>query len=307
MKKVLSVIGIILVVFALVTPSEALELIAGAKIWYANWIPWLRDAGQTAEDRYFGFQNVEIGGGWMYGISASMRFTESLSLSVSYLYGVLDSSYEHEDRGFIRSESGPQDVEFCQTGTAEIARQDLDTALNYSVMSWLKVFIGYKYQPIEIDTDQVGAEHNHTTGTNYFKKMTQTIELENHCPALGFGVSYPLTDMFVLNVSASLLYLTGSMDYKLKIRNYPDADISQPPLASGDIRGEMDLAGWGFSVDPSLMVLLQENIILVVGFRYQMISVDGDYKSEESSEELTYTDMRDHVYGAYLSAMYRFM
>jgi hypothetical protein len=303
----LLIICVVLVVFALVTPSEALELIAGAKVWYANWIPWLRDAGQTAEDRYFGFQNVETGGGWMYGVSASIRFTETLSLSVAYLYGVLDSSFEHEDRGFIKSESGPQEVEFYQTGTAEITRQDLDTALNYSMTSWLKVFIGYKYQPIEIDTDQVGAEHNHTTGNNFFKKMTQTIELENHCPALGFGVSFPLTDIFVLNASVSLLYLTGSMDYKLKIRTYQNADISQPPLDGDDIRGEMDLTGWGFSIDPSMVVVLQENIILVVGFRYQMIAVDGEYKTIGTSEELTYTDMRDHVYGAYLSAMYRFM
>jgi hypothetical protein len=63
----------------------------------------------------------------------------------------------------------------------------------------------------------------------------------------------------------------------------------------------------GFSIDPSVVVLLKENIILVVGFRYQMIAVDGEYQTKGSSEEISYTDMRDHVYGAYLSAMYRFM
>lgn len=306
MKKTIIVLIITMLLVFSGGTSFAMELIAGAKVWYANWVPWLRDVGQTAEDRYFGFQNIETGGGWMYGLSASVRFTENLSLSVSYLYGVLDSSYEHEDRGII----GGEDIEFYQTGTAEITRQDLDTALNYSVASWLKVFIGYKYQPIEIDTEQVGAEHNYTSlplPTNYFKKMTQDVEVENHCPALGFGVSYPLTDMFVLNASVSLLYLTGSMDYTLTIRSYQDADISQPPLGSGDIRGEMDLTGWGFSIDPSVVVLLKENIILVVGFRYQMIEVDGDYRTIGTSEEITYTDMRDHVFGAYLSAMYRFM
>lgn len=300
-------ITILIIILMLLVFSEgasfAMEVIAGAKVWYANWIPWLRDAGQTAEDRYFGFQNVEMGGGWMYGVSASIRFTDTISLSVSYLYGMLDSSYEHEDRGIIRGD----DIEFYQTGTAEITRQDLDTALNYSVTSWLKVFIGYKYQPIKIDTEQVGAEHNYTAGENYFMEMTQEVEVVNHCPALGFGVSYPLTDMFVLNASFSLLYLTGSMDYTLTIRSYQDADISLPPAGSGDIRGEMDLSGWGFSIDPSMVVLLKENIILVIGFRYQMIEVDGDYRTIGTSEELTYTDMRDHIFGAYLSAMYRFM
>ncbi len=305
MKKAINIFIIIIILLVFSSGSSfAMEIIAGAKVWYANWVPWLRDAGQTAEDRYFGFQNVETGGGWMYGVSASMRFTDNISLSVSYLYGVLDSSYEHADQGII----GGEDIEFYQTGTAEITRQDLDTALNYSVMSWLKVFIGYKYQPIDIDTDQVGAEHVYSpVVNNYFKKMTQKVEVVNHCPALGFGVSYPLTDMFVLNASFSLLYLTGSMDYKLKIRAYPDADISQPPLGSGDIRGEMDLSGWGFSIDPSIVILLKENIILVAGFRYQMIEVDGDFRSEGSSEEISYTDMKDHIYGAYLSAMYRFM
>jgi hypothetical protein len=304
MKRAINIFIIIVTLLVFSSGSSfAMEIIAGAKVWYANWVPWLRDAGQTAADRYFGFQNVETGGGWMYGISASMRFTENLSLSVAYLYGVLDSSYEHEDQ----AELSDGYTKFYQTGTAEITRQDLDTALNYSVTSWLKVFIGYKYQPIEIDTEQVGAEHNYTTGNNYFKEMTQAVEVENHCPALGFGVSYPLTDMFVLNASVSLLYLIGSMDYTLTIRSYPNADISVSPLGGGDIRGEMDLTGWGFSIDPSIVVLLKENIILVVGFRYQMIEVDGDYRTIGTSEEITYTDMRDHVYGAYLSAMYRFM
>lgn len=303
MKKILLIICIVATVFALATPSEALELIAGAKIWYANWVPWLRDSGQTAGDRYFGMQNVETGGGWMYGVSASMRFTDTLSLSVAYLYGVLDSSFEHEDRGIVNGD----DIAFYQNGTAEITRQDLDTALNYSITSWLKVFVGYKYQPIELDIDQVGAERNISDNKQYFKKTTQTIEIENHCPALGFGVSFPLTDTFVLNANVSLLYLAGSMDYTLKMLYYENADISAPPVSSDDIKGEMDLDGWGFSIDPSLMVLLKGNIILVVGFRYQMISVDGEYKTIGTGEEITYTDMRDHVYGAYLSAMYRFM
>jgi long-subunit fatty acid transport protein len=303
MKKTINILIITMLLVFSGGASFAMEIIAGAKVWYANWMPWLRDAGQTAEDRYFGFQNVETGGGWMYGVSASMRFTENLSLSVSYLYGMLDSSYEHEDRAMLSD----GDTEFYQTGTAEITRQDLDTALNYSVTSWLKIFIGYKYQPIEIDTEQVGAEHNYTTARNYFTKMIQAVEVENHCPALGFGVSYPLTDMFVLNASVSLLYLIGSMDYTLKILSYENADISSPPLGGGDILGEMDLTGWGFSIDPSVVVVLKENIILVVGFRYQMIAVDGDYRTIGTSEEISYTDMRDHVYGAYLSAMYRFM
>ena len=213
MKKATRFIIITLIVmFFAEINTHAMELIVGAKAWYVTWIPWLRDSGQTVEDRYFGFQNVETGDGFMYGPSASLRITNDISFSISYLYGILDASYEHQDRGIVNGD----DMQFSQTGIAEITRQDLDTALSYSLKSWLKIFIGYKYQPLKMVSKQVGAERNYTSGYQNYNTTKMTVEQQNHCPAFGFGFALPFAEIFAFNTNISALYLKGHIDLEME-------------------------------------------------------------------------------------------
>lgn len=288
------------------TNSYSVEFIAGAKIWYVNWMPWLRDAGQTAEDRYFGFQNVELGNGLMYGVSGSLRITDEITASVSYLYGVLDSNFEHEDRGWIRGESGLEDKKFRQVGSAEIKRHDLDSALAYSVLSWFKVFAGYKYQPLKIKIKQEGVEKIYTPASRKYTIMKQNLDMQNHCPAIGVGVSKPLSDVFVFNFNLSALYLTGTTDYSLEINSYTNADLDTPGPTQ-NISAEMKQTGWGCNVEPSVVAIIGGDILIVLGFRYQVVMIDAIYKDKEQGTETPYSNMKDHVFGAYLNVMYRFI
>jgi hypothetical protein len=49
---------------------------------------------------------------------------------------------------------------------------------------------------------------------------------------------------------------------------------------------------------------MKENILFAIGFRYQMIVMKGDFESEDS--KISYSGMKDHVFGIYFNALYRF-
>ncbi|MFC1669194.1 hypothetical protein ACFL20_02300 [Spirochaetota bacterium] len=282
--------------------SYSMEYIIGGKVWYVNWMPWLQDVGQTVGDRYLGIHSVQLGGGFMYGGSGSVRITNELTFSASYLYGVLGSDFKYEDRGLVYGD----DLFFRQVGSAIIKRHDLDVALSYSVLSWLKVFVGYKFQPIDMEMKHEGIEKNYSDGNStHYNSSVQKGEIFNHCPALGVGFSLPLSDIFVLSANISGLYLKGNMDYNMKRDYYFDADIDNPDASkSFSTKGKMDLYGWGLNIEPSIVAIFGGDILVVLGFRYQMIVLEGEYKGE--GESIKYTEMYDHVYGASLNVMYRF-
>jgi hypothetical protein len=92
------------------------------------------------------------------------------------------------------------------------------------------------------------------------------------------------------------------MDYRHESITYTNADLDYPKPPQR-IKAPMDGSGWGFNIEPSIASMLKENIILVVGFRYQMIILSSDYKGEQT---IHYSNMKDQVYGVYVNAMYRF-
>ncbi|MBN2041919.1 MAG: hypothetical protein JW864_17925 [Spirochaetes bacterium] len=292
--KLLKVI-LIIFIFAVIPVKESfsMEIIAGPRIWYVTWKPWLSDAGQTAADRYFGLSNIEMGGGWMYGGSAAVRITNDISISASYLYGTLASDFGISDRGNISGD----DIEFEQRGNTEINRHDIDLAVSYSISSMFKIFAGYKYQPVSAKLKSSGADYNYNVSAGNYNTTLMEMDSTNQSPAAGAGLVLQFADKFLFSANLSALYMFGSMDYKHTRNYYEDADLSDAPDTE-KVTGEMDLHGWGFNFEPSAVASLTDHFFFVLGFRYQMVVMEGEYKGDSGT--IHYSDMYDHVYGLYL-------
>lgn len=163
MKKIIKICCYVLLAafsFVLVTPavSHALDLGVGATCWYSWW-----EFDSDAED-------MEFDPGPLYGPVLSLGFSKNWSLTSVFLYGKFDSV----------SDNGPPNLK----------RFDSDTALNYNINRWLKVFAGGKVMGFDYDG-----------GVNIA-----------YGPAAGIGITAPLGGNFFALLNASALYLWGEQE-----------------------------------------------------------------------------------------------
>lgn len=199
----------ILAAFLCLGPSlaEAANVSIGASGWYAHW-KYENDSKDPNMDETF-----KWGPDFLYGPVASVSFLERWSLSSVFLYGKYDVRYDDHT-------------------TDSIKRYDSDSALNFSVNRYLKVFAGFKY---------MGYKYN--IGEN-----------RGYGPGAGIGLMLPLLDDLFLLCNLSGLYIRG------KEKN----DYGNGSTESSDI------AGWGLNSNLQLaynIAPLSTNII--AGYRYQ--------------------------------------
>lgn len=301
-------------------PSErlfAIQSMVGAKVWYANWYPYLKDTGINDEVKYMGWQALEKGGGWMYGASGSINLTDKINFSASFLLGSLMSQFENDGSRYTDRDNNSlySHEKYYQVGKATIARQDLDVALSYTIGTSFKIFGGYKYQPLKMDVIQDGADWSEAQGggegsgvynQGTYNKTKFTFEQINHAPALGVGYSYSFAERFAFAANVSLLYLTGSVDIKMDRKEYNVTTWSDQPSSRILQKYTMDFTGFGINAEPSIVAAVSESIIAIIGFRYQLLIINADLSQQGYSETESIDSMKDHVFGVYASVMYCF-
>jgi hypothetical protein len=297
MKKIAILFSIFSLLISPLT-SFALDYLIGAKAWYASWEPGIKGIGEKFEDT--GLQHLETGSGWMYGPNMSILFTDNLSLSISYLYGNLYSKYEKvwEYTDFI---GDPYRKDF--NGNATTTRQDLDVAVSYRVTQLLRIFAGYKYQPVEISTTASGTVWPLNPADDNFQKEDATFELLFHGPALGAGASLPFGGIFAFTMNLSILYISGDGTLKVDKEVYFISSFRNPTTDS--VKVDVTYNGFGLNAEPALICIIKENIIVILGFRYQFIRLDGEFEIKTLGD-FPLDDMDDHLYGGYLSILYKF-
>jgi hypothetical protein len=309
MKRVIFIV-LITVAFGVGTISGlySMEFIVGAKVWYANWDPVLKDAGK--EVPWMGWQHFETGSGWLYGPNVGITLSDRFNLSVSYLYGKMYAQFEADYRAAEGSEGTILD--YSLVGKNDITRQDLDSALSYQLFSWLKVFAGLKYQICDSTMKQSGGQWyvsgpggSHTDNDG-FLKVKMKFKQTNYAPALGLGVSYALGSMFALTANLSALYMKGAEDISHQASLYR-ADDFTGPTDYGSFDLSMDIEGYGVNVEPAILLFLNDiNTIIVLGFRYQYVNYDGTWDDPPEGVDKTFENMSDMLYGAYFSVLYKF-
>lgn len=276
------------------------EYLVGAKAWYANWDSSLKDAGK--EVPWMGWQYLETGSGWLYGPNAGIIFSERINLSVSYLYGNMQSQFE---ASYSATENGTN-YDYYMVGKNEITRQDVDSALSFQMMSRLKLFLGFKYQTVDMTMKQSGARWDPSAPNNSeFQKVKMTFKQENYAPALGFGTSLPLNEMFAITANVSALYMRGEQRITHRSTYYMSGSFNTPQSQPG-FNATMDLEGYGINVDPAILMYLNDiNLVIILGFRYQYVNYDGTWRTPPQNVDKKMDNMSETLYGAYLSILYK--
>jgi hypothetical protein len=308
MKRIVFLI-LIMVAFVISPMSGvySLEYIAGAKAWYANWDPVLKSTGENVP--WMGWQYMETGSGWLYGPNVGIILSDKVNLSVSYLYGKMQSQFNADYRA---TESDGKTSDYSIVGKNDITRQDVDSALSLQLAGWLKIFAGFKYQTVDMTMKQSGAKWYVTGGTggdSGFEKVKMTFKQKNYAPALGTGFSLPLGSMFALTANLSALYMRGEqkITHRSVIYTAQPVEDFDTPKSYGGFDSTMALEGYGVNIEPAILLLLNDiNTIIVLGFRYQYVRYDGTWDTPPQGVDKKFEDMNDTLYGAYLSVLYKF-
>jgi hypothetical protein len=275
-------------------PLAAMDVLVGVKAAYVGWHPFLIDVGENLPSA--GWEYLEEGSGLMYGPNAAVMLTDRVNLSVSYLYGNLNSSYQKQ---YYNSD---QNVTNNFTGRVEIVRQDLDAALSFSLSPSFKIFIGVKYQPIKITIDESGAEWGAVN--NYFVKRVQNMKASYIDPAVGIGLSLPLAENIAFTTNLSLLYVVG----KFEVGGHRDQWLDADPLQYSyykDPTFKMDISGFGANLEPGFVFITSQGILISLGARIQYTRLATD-PGKNSGENAKMSGLNDIIYGGFVSVMYKF-
>ncbi|HSV97447.1 MAG TPA: hypothetical protein VLM75_11020 [Spirochaetota bacterium] len=180
----------------------------------------------------------------LYGPVLALGFGGPWSLSSIFLYGRFDMDNEGD-----KSE--------------KIDRYDSDTALNYSINRYIKFFGGAKFMGYAMQ----GSSFSHMALG----------------PALGIGVTLPVSDSLFILWNASGAFLFGKHqeeDSGVKMKS----DYTEP-----GVNTNLSLAWYIESMSTTI----------TLGFRYQLF---GTFYNKEEN----FTDMTHQFYGITLSAVYAF-
>lgn len=314
MKRSLIVILLICLVF-ISAPAFAFDFLFGAKASYVVWKPILSDMGKDLP--WMGWQYFDKGSGFMYGGNLGLIITDDISLSVSYLYGNLFTQF---DKRFTAQRPGnpgetSKDVTFDTTAKAQIYRHDLDSALSYNIISSLKIFAGFKYQPLSIKINETGAEWElPLTNNGRFNKENLTIKEQNYAPAVGIGYSLPFAEVFAFTANLSFLYMWGTMNVDVTGDHYSNSGsgINANPSDPENFKIKFTSKGFGFNFEPAFVFFVKESVVLVLGGRIQFVRSNVDLKSVTVAGAETPSgvpekmkNLNDILYGGYVSIMYK--
>jgi len=173
MKKLL-LLTFAVICIGIIIPCKvhAVDISIGATTWY-SW--WDFDSGSDYD--------ADIDPTFLYGPALSVKFNDDFNLTFVYLYGKYDMKTTYEDSGVSVTEKGT------------VKRKDSDTALNYRLNDYFKVFAGLKYMSFLQDFNHRGFG-----------------------PGVGLSATYPVAENLFLLATFSGFYLWGEEgsngDYK---------------------------------------------------------------------------------------------
>jgi hypothetical protein len=200
-------------IFLFSSTAYALDISIGVSGWYAWW-NYHSDDSEHGGDETLDPEPL-------YGPVLAINFSPNWSLTSVFLYG----NYDFGDSG-----DGPGDMD----------RYDSDTALNYSLNRYIKLFGGLKFMGYDWgDGDHMG-----------------------YGPALGIAFTLPLIDNFYLLLNVSGMYLIGKEDTQIE--------------PTGE-RKEIDYFEIGVNSNISIAYYIAPaSTSIILGFRYQYFEINYD-------------------------------
>lgn len=310
MKKAI-VISIICLFFTVPATSNAGTLMLGAKSWYTWWDSaasnfGAREAGNVLEtlltDLELDFSNVKSnpknGEGILYGPMLSYQTDDSLwSFSLGFM---LFGSFSQDTNAFVNVEG----EDYLWKYDLDLDRKEIDFGVSRLIRKNLKVFLGVKYQEVKYIQEVKGASLSWDFDAESDEDTFQ-LEIDREgkfdlyeaeatilMPAAGIGYVYPLSDKIAIGFQGGLLLVTGKIGFGLfedSIEGWEDFDTTL-----------------GFNGECSLTYMINRNLIMQVGYRYQTMKLKADFGSVPLLGNRIELDDIDTVHGFTVSAVYAF-
>jgi hypothetical protein len=271
-------------------PLSAADYIVGVKGGYFLWDSYMKESNVSSFDR------MERGDGVLYGPIFSVLFSQNLSLSFSGLMGRQSSQWLITNG---HPESGAATVSSNTTFT--VFRTDLDAALSFRMSQYFRFFAGYKYQHLAIELNDI--RNGFDAGNNlYFTAVSESeIKTAYHGPALGLGLSIPVTGKYFLAANLSAVYMPGQFQMDVNSYNYRTTDGFTVKHDSSQKGIKSDLRNWGFNFEPTAGISPGEGLpIVTLGLRVQWTRV----QFKEDLGDLSNAWLNDWVYGVFVGIMY---
>ncbi len=204
MKKFALIVALVFMLVSL--PAFAMDVMLGAKAGYYAWRPFYKELGAG------GMDDIDYGTGVLAGPIVSLLFSPDLTFSLAGLAGRQSTHWQALFSDFSSSQEISGGFYF------EVLRVDVDSALSYRLNDNFKLFAGYKL--LYLSTDYKYTE----VRTSIPGRLPEEIDIEDinnvtpfHGPALGVGISLPLSDRVFVSANASVLYMVGVLDQKRSI------------------------------------------------------------------------------------------
>ncbi|HPV98662.1 MAG TPA: hypothetical protein PLZ78_12595 [Spirochaetota bacterium] len=287
MRKILTALACVGVTLSLLpafmAPAHALDVSIGPAVWYAWWTPafwkeWSRgDADDTVTKRDFNST-------FLFGPALAVSFSPKWSLTGVFMW-----------TGWYRAEKTKIDVGDNQRSedSLDISKYDLDTALNYTINRYCKLFGGVKYQGYTY-RDR-GKDYDLTTGV-LLDSYSNRLYWRSIGPGAGIGVTVPLSQSVFLLVNVSGIFLYSAFEGM-----EDDFDNDQKWVyTSYGANGSLSLAWYVDSMTTTISL----------GARYQYLHNNRNSRRSDAITDPDDTDPfdgnADRFYGLTFSAVYSF-
>ncbi len=275
-KKLIIIIIIIFIVAINPLASEAGTFMVGAKGWYTTWeasiLDWFEKdiAVNFMETGAALLADKDPGYGYLAGPLLGYQ-TDNGKWSIS-IAPMVFSSFSQDWTGSIGAMALKSDV--------RLERKDLDFAVNYSVSKYVKIFVGYKHQMI--DMEFLLSYNTMMEGKEFKYDLESTV----YIPTAGAGFFYPVHEKLVVGLQLGALYSIPD----LKMTNYINEEFDIWPHPS-----------IGFNGEASINYQPLQKLIVQLGFRYQKFIL-----KVRSPGRWNKTESEDITHGVTLSALYLF-
>ncbi len=279
----------------IVAPAFAMDVMLGAKAGYYVWSPFYKDGVGAS-----GMDDIDYGTGMLAGPIISLLITPDITFSLAGLMGRQSTHWQSKFSGFDATTKVSGGYYF------DALRVDIDAALSYRLSDNFKVFAGYKILYLKTDYKYTEVRTLVATGAvDEIDIAEMQIVTPFHGPALGIGVSFPLSDRVFVSANLSGLYQIGYFDDEKNIRNKDNAPGFDGFELEDDDMKKTKMEQFGLNVEPVIGFNPGGGLpIISLGMRFQWLRIHFT----EERDFLPGTDhwMDDYLYGVFVSAVYVF-
>ncbi len=294
--------------------AHAGTLMVGLKGWYAFWNGTPNRFAEIVDDAVDeGIENVlsappfnsttvnsdtnsskEVGTGFLAGpVMAYQTDDRMWAFSLAFMY-LSVFTYETTSMGSLTATdigiaNGVNDLDY----SIELRRREIDIAVSRSILPWLKVYGGYKYQRLENKIDVSGTVLGSPVGP-VIGTVDSDVEITiySHIPTAGLGFVVPLSGKSFFGLQTGVIYIMP--EFESEVTNNNTGVVNKE---SSSFKNKL-----GVNIEASISFLAQEKIMFQIGYRYQGVKLERS----DTSGQVGSFGVWDSFHGVTFSALLLF-